>query len=153
MVASVPDTVTLGEDIEATTFTLRISDTNVNVDPDCPSDVRSCLNVLWTADGHVYGIGYGEAVRLYLFTLGTGSDARTIVISLDAPDDTAARRDDGGSRTHPAEPPAPAVVGRRSALIASAPEPRIPFGRSPWMSPGPSSRPRNSLDGGDRSRR
>ncbi len=87
MVVSEPEAVTLGDGIAATTFTLRISDTNVNVDPGCPSDVRSCLNVLWIEHGHVFAIGYGEAVRLYLFTVGTGSDARTVIVSLDAPSD------------------------------------------------------------------
>ena len=85
MVVSEPEAVTLGDGIAATTFTLRISPSNVNVDPGCPSDVRSCLNVLWIDEGHVFAIGYGEAVRLYLFTVGTGSDARTVVVSLDAP--------------------------------------------------------------------
>ena len=88
MVVSEPEAVVLGDGIDATTFTLRISDANVNVDPGCPSDVRSCLSVLWINDGHVFGIGYGEAVRLYLFSVGSGSDARTIVISLDAPSDS-----------------------------------------------------------------
>ena len=84
MVVSKPMNVTVGDGIAATTFNFRISDTNVNVDPDCPSGVRSCLNVLWIAPGHVFAIGYGEAVQLYLFTVGTGSDIRTIVVSLDA---------------------------------------------------------------------
>ena len=84
MVVSKPMNVTVGDGIAATTFNFRISDTNVNVDPDCPSGVRSCLNVLWIAPGHVFAIGYGDAVQLYLFTVGTGSDIRTIVVSLDA---------------------------------------------------------------------
>lgn len=86
MVVSPPEAVTIGDGIAATTFTLRISETNVNVDPGCP--VRSCLNVLWINEGHVFAIGYGEAVRLFLFSIGTGSEAHTIVISLDAHDDS-----------------------------------------------------------------
>ena len=88
MVVSHPEAVTIGDGIAATTFTLWISDANVNVDPDCPPSVRSCLNVLWISDGHVFAIGYGEAVRLYLFSIGAGSEAQTIVISLDAHDDS-----------------------------------------------------------------
>ena len=88
MVVSEPEAVTLGDGIAATALTMRISDTDVNVDPGCPSGVRSCLNVLWIDDGHVFAIGCGAAVRLHLLTVGTGSDARTIVISLDAPDDS-----------------------------------------------------------------
>lgn len=87
MVVSDPKVVTIGGGISATTFSLQISDTYVNVDPGCPSDVRSCLNVLWINDGHVFAIGYGEAVRLYLFTVGSSSEAQTVVISLDAHDD------------------------------------------------------------------
>jgi hypothetical protein len=87
MVVSEPEAVTLGDDIAATTFTVRVSDTNVNVDPGCPSGVRSCLYVLWIADGHVFAIGYGEAVRFYLFTHGIGSEAQTVGVSLDAPYD------------------------------------------------------------------
>ncbi len=61
-----------------------MSAANVNDDPaGCP--VSSCLNVLWINDGHVFGIGIGSGERLYLFDIGTGADARTIVVSLDAP--------------------------------------------------------------------
>lgn len=84
MVVSTPEQVTVGDGVPATTFTLRISETNVNVDPDCPPGVRSCLNVLWINDGHTFAIGFGEAVRLYLFTVDSGTDMRTIVISIDS---------------------------------------------------------------------
>jgi hypothetical protein len=89
MVVSRPEAVTIADGIAATTFTLRVSDSNVNVDPGCPSGVRSCLNVLWINDGHVFGIGYGSPARLYLFTIGTGSGAQTVVVSLDAGDEAA----------------------------------------------------------------
>ena len=85
MVVSTPEVLSIGDGISATSFTLQISDTNVNVDPGCPPGVRSCLNVLWINEGHVFAIGYGEAVRLYLFSIGAGTDIETIVISLDAP--------------------------------------------------------------------
>ena len=66
-------------------MTVTISPENVNVDPECPDDIRSCLRLLWIARGHDFAIGYGEAVRLYLFTVqGQGGD-ETVVISLDAP--------------------------------------------------------------------
>jgi hypothetical protein len=88
MVVSDREQVTIGDGIDATTFTFSVSDTNVNVNSDCP--VRSCLNVLWITEGHVFGIGYGSVSdRLYLFTVGTGTDARTIVVSLDAANEHA----------------------------------------------------------------
>ena len=86
MVVSKPETVSVGDGIGATTFTVLISDSNVNVDPGCPSDVKSCLSFVWVAPGHTFAIGGGEAVRLYLFTVGKGSDAHTVVVSLDTPD-------------------------------------------------------------------
>lgn len=87
MVVSDPEQVTIGDGIDATTFTFAVSNTNVNVDPGCP--VRSCLNVLWINQGHVFGIGYGSAERVYLFTVGTGTDARTMVVSLDSANEHA----------------------------------------------------------------
>jgi len=81
MVVSDPEEITIGDGIVAKTFTLDVSDTNVNDDPGCP--VRSCLNVLWINDGHVFGIGYHSGERLYLFSVGTGANARTVVVSLD----------------------------------------------------------------------
>ena len=86
MVVSKPETVSIGDGISATTFTVLISDSNVNLDPGCPSDVKSCLSFMWVAPGHTFAIGGGEAVRLYLFSVGSGSDAHTVVISLDTPD-------------------------------------------------------------------
>lgn len=85
MVVSKPATVTIGDGISATTFTVEIADTNVNVDPGCPQGVRSCLSLLWIGEGHTYAIGYGDAVRFYLFNVGSGSEAQTIVATLDAP--------------------------------------------------------------------
>jgi hypothetical protein len=86
MNVSKPQATTIGaKSIAGTTFTMNISETNVNVDPGCPADVRSCLNVLWINDGHVFAIGYGEAVGFYLF--GQGSDL--FVVSLDAPNQAA----------------------------------------------------------------
>jgi len=86
MDVSKPQATALGAGgIAGTTFTMTISETNVNVDTGCPADVRSCLNVLWINDGHVFAIGYGEAVRFYLF--GQGSDS--FVVSLDAPSQAA----------------------------------------------------------------
>ena len=85
MVVSKPETVSIGDGISATTFTVLISDSNKNVDPGCPPDVKSCLSFVWVAPGHTFAIGGYEAVRLYLFTVGSGSDAHTVVISLDTP--------------------------------------------------------------------
>jgi N-acetylneuraminic acid mutarotase len=85
MVVSEPETVTLGGGITATTFTLEIADTNENVDPGCPRGVRSCLSLLWIGEGHTYAIGYGDAVRFYPFTVGSGADAHTVVATLDGP--------------------------------------------------------------------
>ena len=62
---------------------MTVSDSNVNVDPDCPEGTRSCLNVLWINDGHVFAIGYGSAERLYLLSLSNGD---VMVVSVDAPD-------------------------------------------------------------------
>jgi len=86
MVVSKPEAVAIGDGIPATTFTVQISDSSKNVDPGCP--VRSCLSFLWVAQGHTFAIGVPESVRLYLFTIGSGSQAHTVVISLDAPDPT-----------------------------------------------------------------
>jgi hypothetical protein len=86
MVVSKPETASIGDGISATTFTVLISDSNKNVDPGCPSDVKSCLSFVWVAPGHTFAIGGEEAVRLYLFSVGSGSDAYTMVIWLDAPD-------------------------------------------------------------------
>ena len=63
---------------------LRVSDTNVNVDPECPAGTRSCLNVLWIDDGHVFAIGYGSAERFYLLAL---PNTDLILVSVDAPDE------------------------------------------------------------------
>jgi len=84
MVVSKPEAVTIGDGIPATTFTVQISDSSKNVDPGCP--VRSCLSLLWVAQGDTFAIGVPESVRLYLFTIGSGSGAHTVVISLDTPD-------------------------------------------------------------------
>lgn len=84
MVVSDPETVTIGDGIEATTFTMEISDTHVNVDAGCP--VRSCLDVLWINEGHVFAIGYGEGVRFYLFTIEGVADDELIVVSIDGHD-------------------------------------------------------------------
>lgn len=81
MVVSDPEEITIGDGIVAKTFTFDVSDTNVNDDPGCP--VSSCLNVLWINEGHVFGIGYHSGERLYLFKIGKGTDARTVVVSLD----------------------------------------------------------------------
>lgn len=81
MVVSDPEEITIGDGIVAKTFTFDVSDTNVNDDPGCP--VSSCLNVLWINEGHVFGIGYHSGERLYLFNIGKGTDARTVVVSLD----------------------------------------------------------------------
>jgi hypothetical protein len=82
MVVSKPVEVTLGDGIPATTFTLGVSDSNVNVDPDCPTGVRSCLNVLWIAQGHVFAIAYGSNEQFWTFNLANG---QLVVVSLDAP--------------------------------------------------------------------
>ena len=80
MVVSVPEDITIGDGIDATTFTFDVSAANVNDDPaGCP--VSLCLNVLWINDGHVFGIGIGSGERLYLFDIGTGADAGTIAWS------------------------------------------------------------------------
>ena len=39
--------------------------------------------MLWINEGHVFGIGYHSGERLYLFNIGKGTDARTVVVSLD----------------------------------------------------------------------
>ena len=83
MDVSDPEDITIGDEIVAKTFTFDVSDANVNDEPGCP--VKSCLNVLWINEGHVFGIGDGSGERLYLFSVGAGSDARTVVVSVDAP--------------------------------------------------------------------
>jgi Galactose oxidase, central domain/Kelch motif len=85
MVVSPPESVTVGDGIAATTFTVLISDANVNVDPGCPTGVRSCLSFLWIGPDHTYAIGYGEAVRLYLFSISIAGSAHTMVVALDTP--------------------------------------------------------------------
>jgi hypothetical protein len=82
--ASPPDVATI-DGIAATTLTVVISPANVNVDPECPPDVRSCLPLILVKEHHDFAIGYGEAVRFYLFNIGPLGPADTIVISLDAP--------------------------------------------------------------------
>ncbi len=81
---SAPEQTTVGG-VPATTLTLTISPENVNVDPECPPDVRSCLRFLSIARGHDFAIGYGEAVRLYLLGIEREGNPETIVVSLDAP--------------------------------------------------------------------
>ena len=83
MVVSAPADVTLGDGIPATTFSLAVSETNPNADPDCPPGVRSCLNVLWIAQDHVFAITYGSAEQFWTFNLPNGE---LMVISLDVPD-------------------------------------------------------------------
>ncbi len=88
MTVSPPEDITIGDGIVAKTFTFDVSGTNTNDDPGCP--VRSCLNVLWINEGHVFGIGSGSGERLYLFNVGTGAAARTVVVSLDTHHETLA---------------------------------------------------------------
>jgi hypothetical protein len=84
LVVSEPQDMTLGDDITATTFAARISDEYVNADPACPQGVRSCLDMVWVGQDHVFGVGYGSVERFYLFTLADGD---LMVVSLDAPDE------------------------------------------------------------------
>jgi hypothetical protein len=63
------------------------------VDPACPAYPR-CAD-LFTDPKHwegTFGIGAPEAVRLYLTTIGSGSDAHLVVIALVADDDAALDR-------------------------------------------------------------
>jgi hypothetical protein len=89
MVVSKPTTVGLGDGLTASTFTVQISNSNVNIDPGCPPGVQSCLSFLWIARDHVFAIGYGEAVRLYLVTIGSGTAEHTLVVALDTPDEAS----------------------------------------------------------------
>jgi len=82
--ASEPTSTTVGG-IPATTLTVKISNENVNVDPECPPGVRSCLIFIWVDLGNNLAIGYGEAVRLYLLRTQIDGSDETLVISLDAP--------------------------------------------------------------------
>ncbi len=81
---SAPEQTTVGG-VPATTLEVTISPDNVNVDPGCPSDVRSCLRLLWIAPHHDLAIGYGEAIRLYMFNVETGGADEMMVVSLDSP--------------------------------------------------------------------
>jgi hypothetical protein len=82
VVISHPESVTLGNGIPATTFTLVVADDAVNADPECP--FKSCLDLMYVADNHTFGIGYGSVERFYFFEPGNGD---VITITLDTPDE------------------------------------------------------------------
>ncbi len=68
---------------EATSIDLDVSPTAPRSDPSCPGP---CLvYFVWPRFGFDYGTGRGEPIRLYFASLGTGTKAHALVISIDTP--------------------------------------------------------------------
>ena len=91
---STPTSTTIAGDVPALTYTLAVSPTAAYASRGCPS-YPTCANILkdpvhWTTD--FYAIGAPAIIRLYLATVGSGTDRHTLVISLDATDPAALER-------------------------------------------------------------
>jgi len=87
LTVSTAQPVTIGDGIPAITLDLRVSDTAVNLDPNCPS--RACIDFLWHTPPWSAPFGISDTVRLrvYLAQVGRGAKANTLVIAVSAADD------------------------------------------------------------------
>ena len=90
MVVSDPEEITIGDGIVAKTFTFDVSDTNVNDDPGCPVSVvpERALDQRWPRLRNRHRLRR-EAVPVRHWQ---GTDARTVVVSLDTPINSLTRR-------------------------------------------------------------
>ena len=81
------ETVTIGDGISAIAFDLRVSDTAVNLDPNCPG--RACVDFLLhpPSGSDPIGISDSQRVRIYLTHVGRGAKANTLVIVASAAGD------------------------------------------------------------------
>lgn len=79
--------VTIGDGIPAIAFDLRVSDTAVNLDPNCPG--RACVDfLLHPPPGSApIGINDSERLRIYLAQVGRGAKANTLATVVSAVDD------------------------------------------------------------------
>jgi hypothetical protein len=87
LTVSTPMNTTIAGGIPALTYVVGVSATAKSPETFCP-DPPHCVDFLkdavhWGSD--VYGIAAPEVVRLYLATIGTGSDTHLLVIALDSP--------------------------------------------------------------------
>jgi hypothetical protein len=83
-VVSAPLSRRIGHGTGAASVDLDVSATAPRSDPGCPGP---CLvYFVWPHFGFDYGTGRGEPIRLYFASLGTGTKAHTLVISIDTPD-------------------------------------------------------------------
>jgi hypothetical protein len=94
LTVSTPVTTTIAGGIPAVTYVVGVSASATSPDKGCPNPPH-CVDFLkdpvhWGPD--VYGIGAPEVVRLYLATIGTGSNTHLLVIALDSPNATELER-------------------------------------------------------------
>jgi len=87
LTVSTAQPVAIGDGIPAIALDLRVSDTTVNLDPNCPG--RACVDFLWHTPpwSAPFGISDTERLRLYLAQVGRGAKANTLVIAVSAVDD------------------------------------------------------------------
>jgi hypothetical protein len=87
LTVSTAQAVTIGDGTPANVFDLRVSDTAVNLDPNCPG--RACVDFLWHTPpwNDPFGISDSERLRLYLAQVGRGANVNTLVIAVQAVDD------------------------------------------------------------------
>jgi hypothetical protein len=87
LTVSTAQPVTIGDGIPAIAFDLRVSDTAVNLDPNCPG--RACVDfLLHPPPGSApIGISDSERLRIYLAQVGRGAKANTLVTVVSAVDD------------------------------------------------------------------
>jgi hypothetical protein len=87
LTVSTTQPVTIGDRLPAIAFDLRVSDTAVNLDPNCPG--RACVDFLWHTPpwSAPFGISDRERLRIYLAHAGRGAKANTLVTVVSAVDD------------------------------------------------------------------
>jgi hypothetical protein len=93
-VVSTPTKTKIAGDVPALTYTLGVSPSAAYTSHGCPS-YPTCANILKDpvhGGSYFYAIGAPEVVRLYLATVGTGTNKHTLVISLDATDPVELKR-------------------------------------------------------------
>ncbi len=87
LTVSTAQPVTIGDGIPAIAFDLRVSDTAVNLDPNCPG--RACVDFLLhpPPGSPPIGISDNERMRIYLAQVGRGAKANALVTVVSAADD------------------------------------------------------------------
>jgi hypothetical protein len=89
LVVSTPTETTIAGGIPALTYVIGVSPSAAYTSRGCPS-YPTCANLLGDPahgnPGDPYAIGAPEVVRLYLATIGSATDRRMLVISIDATD-------------------------------------------------------------------